>query len=105
MQTLQDLAQIGMVSGIVVAVSPFVVVRSFTAVNIPRAIITGLFLRILTNGKWDYAFNVIMTSPSFWRVQLMAGKIGCAITVISSLGFVLAKIGFCINRKWFASAD
>ena len=78
------------VGGLVAIASP-VFITLLTTKNLLRSIITGLFLRIATDGQHDSPFNVLIMSPFVWKATKITVPIGCAISTISFLGFCYAE--------------
>ena len=81
----------GIKAGAFVAVSPPALVVLATGGNLFGNIIAGLMLRAATNGQYDSAFNVLMTSPGLWKALKYSASIGCAISAISFIGFCVAE--------------
>ena len=77
----------GMCAGPIIAGSPLIIAVLHVGKDLIGHIITGIFVRIFTDGKWDTAFNTLVTSPRFWQLMKVTTTVGSAISAISFLGF------------------
>lgn len=81
----------GMQAGGVIAVAPVAFTVMLAGKNALRHIISGLWLRFLTEGQYDSAINVALMSPRLWRITTATATVGSAISAISLIGFVFVE--------------
>ncbi|MCB1067668.1 MAG: hypothetical protein KDK56_05740 [Simkania sp.] len=86
----------GIYIGGLVAVSPPTIALLTAGSNVFKAIIAGILVNTVTDGRMDSAFNILITSPRLWHLMLYTVPLGCAISVISALGFYFSE-GRCPN--------
>lgn len=81
----------GIYVGGFVAVAPITAALLTVGSNLFKEIIAGVFLNMVTDGRANTAFNILITSSRLWHLMRYTVPIGCAISAISAFGFYIAE--------------
>ena len=92
----------GIYLGGAIAVAPLAITVLLVGKNLIETVLVGLLAKIMTDGKYNTAFNVIVTSPKFWNVMRTSALIGSAVSTVSFLGFCFAEQRMPERRDFYA---